>query len=59
LANKLTITHNTVIFDNGFGFSRFYSKNPPINNDLAGVFDLALKLAFQINTVIKFFIVYG
>lgn len=59
LANKLTITHNTVIFNNGFGFSRFYSKNPLINNDLAGVFDLVLKLVFQNNTVGKFFIVYG
>jgi len=59
LANKLTITHNTVIFNNGFGFSRFYSKNSPINNDLAGVFDLVLKLVFQNNTVGKFFIVYG
>ena len=27
LANKLTITHNTVIFNNGLRFSRFYSKN--------------------------------
>jgi hypothetical protein len=40
-------------------FSRFYSKNSPINNDLAGVFDLVLKLVFQNNTVGKFFIVYG
>jgi len=59
LANKLTITHNTVIFNNGLRFSRFYSKNSPINNDLAGVFDLVLKLVFQNNTVGKFFIVYG